>query len=212
MGVAETSGVSFTTFKLRGAAYQWWRAYELSSPDEVALLTWSQLSDMFLREYVPQDLRDSWRIEFELLRQGAMIVSEYAVRFDDLARHAPALVTTARERVRQFIEGLHPSIGISMVTELEMDIPYQQVVSIARRLEGMLARDREERKAKRSRETGSYSGDRAPAAHYGRGYVDCPVHSALLAASGILSPSRPHELYYALLVSSVPLARGVFSG
>ncbi|XP_070055680.1 uncharacterized protein [Nicotiana tomentosiformis] len=39
MGVAETSRVSFTTFQLRGAAYQWWHAYELSSPAEAASLT-----------------------------------------------------------------------------------------------------------------------------------------------------------------------------
>ncbi|XP_070034304.1 uncharacterized protein [Nicotiana tomentosiformis] len=39
-----------------------------------------------------------------------MIVSEYAVRFSELAGHASALVATVRERVRRFIEGLHPSI------------------------------------------------------------------------------------------------------
>ena len=68
MGVAELSGVSFTAFQLRGAAYQWWRAYELSSPAEAASLIWTQFSDMFLREYVLQSLRDAWRAEFEQLR------------------------------------------------------------------------------------------------------------------------------------------------
>ncbi|XP_070032865.1 uncharacterized protein [Nicotiana tomentosiformis] len=103
MGVAESSGVFFTTFQLRGAAYQWWRAYELGSPAEAASLTWTQFSDMFLREYVPLSLKDAWCAEFEQLRQGAMIVSEYAVCFSDLARYASALVTTVRERVRRFI-------------------------------------------------------------------------------------------------------------
>nr|XP_009791299.1 PREDICTED: uncharacterized protein LOC104238598 [Nicotiana sylvestris] len=114
-----------------------------------------------------------------------MTVSEYAVRFSDLARHAPALVSIVRERVRRFIEGLHPSTSISMAQELEMDISYQQVVSIPRRLE---------------------------AAHHGRGYVSRPVHSSLLDASGVPAPSRPQEPYYAPLVSSVPSARGVSGG
>ncbi|XP_070040447.1 uncharacterized protein [Nicotiana tomentosiformis] len=100
MGVTETSGVSFTIFQLRGAAYQWWRANELSNPAEAASLIWTQFSDMFLREYVPQSLRDSWHVEIEQLRQGAMTVSEYAVCFSNLARHAPALVATVQERVR----------------------------------------------------------------------------------------------------------------
>ena len=105
---------------------------------------------MFLHEYVPQSLRDDWRAEFEQLRQGAMTVLEYAVRFSELARHAPALVATVRERVRRFIEGLHPSIRASMARDLEMDITYQQAVSIARRVEGMFAQDRDEIEAKRS--------------------------------------------------------------
>lgn len=54
-----------------------------------------------------------------------MTVSEYAVHFSELDRHAPALVATVRERVRRFIEGLHPSIRTSMARELEMDITYQ---------------------------------------------------------------------------------------
>ncbi|XP_070054155.1 uncharacterized protein [Nicotiana tomentosiformis] len=125
MGIVETSGVFFTSFQLRGASYQWWRAYELSSLDEAASLTWTQFSEMFLREYVPQSLRDAWRAEFEQLRQGAMIVSEYVVRFSELARHAPDLVATVRERVHCFIEGLHPSIQTSMARDLEMDSTYQ---------------------------------------------------------------------------------------
>ncbi|XP_070057888.1 uncharacterized protein [Nicotiana tomentosiformis] len=139
MGVGESSGVSFNTFQIIGVAYQWWRAYELGSPAEATSLTWTQFSGMFLREYVPQSLRDAWRVEFERMRQGSMTVLEYAVRFSDLTRHAPALVATVRERVRRFIEGLHPSIRLSVARELEMDISYQQVLSIPRRLEGMLA-------------------------------------------------------------------------
>ncbi|XP_070047255.1 uncharacterized protein [Nicotiana tomentosiformis] len=147
------------------------------------------------------------------MRQGAMTVSEYAVRLNDLASHAPALVATVRERVRRFIEGLYPSIRISMVRELEMDISYRQVVSIATRLEGMLARYKDKREAKRSLESGTYSGTRASAAvRHGRGYGSRPANSALPAASGILVPSRPHEPYYAPLVSSVPPKWGVPSG
>ncbi|XP_070045839.1 uncharacterized protein [Nicotiana tomentosiformis] len=125
MGILEMSGVSFTAFQLRGAAYQWWRTYERSSPDEAASLTWTQFSEMFLREYVPQSLKDAWHVEFEQLRQGVMTVSEYVVHFSELARHAPALVATVRERVHRFIERLHPSIRTSMAREIEMDITYQ---------------------------------------------------------------------------------------
>ncbi|XP_070034728.1 uncharacterized protein [Nicotiana tomentosiformis] len=141
-----------------------------------------------------------------------MTVSEYAVRLSDLARHAPALVAIVRERVRRFIEGIHPSIRISMVRELETDISYQQVVSISWRLKGMLTRDRQERETKKSRESSTYSGTRAPAVVVFRSLLGSrPIHSTLLDASGILVPSRPQEPYYAPTVSSVPPVRGAFS-
>ncbi|XP_070056607.1 uncharacterized protein [Nicotiana tomentosiformis] len=139
-----------------------------------------------------------------------MTALEYAVRFSGLARYAPALVSTVRERVQRFIEGLHPCIRTSMASELEMDITYQKAVSIARRVDGMLARDTE-REAKRSRETGHYSGARAPATRYGRGFVSRPVHSALPAASGVLAPPRPQEPYYAPPVYSMPPTRGTIT-
>ncbi|XP_075104536.1 uncharacterized protein LOC142161644 isoform X1 [Nicotiana tabacum] len=99
-----------------------------------------------------------------------------------------------------------------MARELEMDITYQQAMSIAKRVEGMFSRDREEREAKRSRETGHYLGARALAARYGRGFVSRPVHSALPAASRVPAPPRPQEPYYAPPVSSMPPTRGAITG
>ncbi|XP_070035020.1 uncharacterized protein [Nicotiana tomentosiformis] len=136
MGIVETSGVAFTTFQLSREAYQC-RVYEEGSPTDATSLSWTQFSEMFLREFVPQVFRDAWRVKFEQLRRGTMSVSEYAVRFSDLSRHASALVSTVRERVHKFIEGLSYGIRFSMSRELETDVPFQQVVEIARQLEGM---------------------------------------------------------------------------
>ncbi|XP_070034688.1 uncharacterized protein [Nicotiana tomentosiformis] len=107
MGIVESSGVAFIRFQLSGPAYQWWWAYEEGSPADVALLTWARFSEIFLREFVTHTLQDAWRAEFAQLRQGTMTVLEYAVRFSELSKHAPALVSTVKERVRRFIEGLN---------------------------------------------------------------------------------------------------------
>ncbi|XP_070042551.1 uncharacterized protein [Nicotiana tomentosiformis] len=66
-----------------------------------------------------------------------MTVSKYAVWFNELSRYEPALVSTIRKRIRQFIEGLCPGIRFRIARELETDIPYQQGVEIAQRLEGI---------------------------------------------------------------------------
>lgn len=94
-----------------------------------------------------------------------------------------------------------------------MDIAYQQVVGIARRLEGMLTWDREEREAKRSRDSGKYSGTRAPvAARHGRVYVNRHVHLAFPASSGFSATPRTQAPYYAPPFSSASPAWGAFSG
>ncbi|XP_070022833.1 uncharacterized protein [Nicotiana sylvestris] len=114
MGISGSSGVSFTTFQLRGVAYDWWRTYELDSPDVAASLTWAPFLDLLLREYVPQSTRDVWRAKFEHLCQGNMTISKNVVRYTSLARHVPTLVDTVRERVRGCIEGLITPIRSSM--------------------------------------------------------------------------------------------------
>ncbi|XP_075091448.1 uncharacterized protein LOC142171659 [Nicotiana tabacum] len=48
-------------------------------------------------------------------------MSEYAVQFSGLSKHAPALVDTVRERVRQFIEVLNQSIRYNIARELESE-------------------------------------------------------------------------------------------
>ncbi|XP_070050621.1 uncharacterized protein [Nicotiana tomentosiformis] len=137
MGIVEVNGVGFTTFQLLRAACRWWQEYEEGWLADAAPLTWAQLSKMFLREFVPQTLYDAWHTEFEQLRQGTTSVSEYAIKFSELSRHAPTLVSTIRERIRRFIEGLSYGLRFIMARELEMDTPFQQVVEIAWRLEGM---------------------------------------------------------------------------
>ncbi|XP_070039131.1 uncharacterized protein [Nicotiana tomentosiformis] len=151
---------------------------------------------MFLRKFVPQSLRDAWRAKFEQLHQGTMSVSEYAVRFNYLARHPPALVATVRERVRRFIEGLKHDVQFSTARELESDISFQQVVWIACRVKGMWDQEREDRSShergvrrgqeredrevrrprRLERSTCPYFGGRV---RHGRGFVGQPVQFAL---------------------------------
>ncbi|XP_070052662.1 uncharacterized protein [Nicotiana tomentosiformis] len=87
-----------------------------------------------------------------------MTVSEYATRFSELARHAPALVPTVREQVRRFIEGLDYDLKICMTRELQSDTLFQQVVEISRMLERVMYEERESKEAKRSRNYGGFCG------------------------------------------------------
>ncbi|XP_070045593.1 uncharacterized protein [Nicotiana tomentosiformis] len=117
MGIVEVSEIAFNIFQLSGEAYQWWQVYEEGRPVDAVPPTWAQFVEIFLEEFVPQALRDAWRIEFKRLRQGTITVSEYAIRLSELARRAPILVPTVRERVHIFIEGLDYDLKICMARE-----------------------------------------------------------------------------------------------
>ena len=76
----------------------------------------------------------------------------------------------------------------------------------------MLGREREDREAKKPRDSGGYSGARAPvAACHGRDYVSRPVPSELLSSSGILATPRSQVAHYTPPLSSAPPAWGAFS-
>ncbi|XP_009801797.2 uncharacterized protein [Nicotiana sylvestris] len=85
------------------------------------------------------------------------MVSEYAIRFTDLSRHTPTLVSTVKERVRRFIEGLSYCLRFSMSQDLETYTLFQQVIEIARRMDHMWGKERKYREAKRPRDYFSLS-------------------------------------------------------
>ncbi|XP_070047525.1 uncharacterized protein [Nicotiana tomentosiformis] len=151
--------------------YQWWQAYELGSPAESASLTWVQFSEIFLREFVPQSFRDAWCVEFEQLLQGTMSVLEYAVRFNDLARHAPHLVAAVVGIARR---------GEGIWGQEREDMRGHEI-------EYMRDQEREDREARRHRRperfTGPYFGGKV---RHGRGFVGQPVQFALQASHNIL--------------------------
>ncbi|XP_070055755.1 uncharacterized protein [Nicotiana tomentosiformis] len=152
MGIVEVSEVDFTTFQLMGSTYRWLQAYEERSPVGAVSFTWAQFSNLFLREFVPLTLRDALRSEFEQLCQGTITVSEYAMWFSEISRHATSLVSTVRERV----------------------------VEITRRLESIQGWEMEDREAKRPRCSGGIMGSYfAGKICHRRGFISRPVQYAL---------------------------------
>nr|XP_009765603.1 PREDICTED: uncharacterized protein LOC104217144 [Nicotiana sylvestris] len=119
------------------------------------------------------------------MKKGTMIVSEYAIRFSELARRAPTLVPSVKERVRKFIEGLDYDIKICMARELHTNTPFQQVVEIARRIEGVLAEEKGYKETKRSQSTGGFSGFYSSGMnHYGEGSSSRSAQSAHQSTRG----------------------------
>ncbi|XP_070023205.1 uncharacterized protein [Nicotiana sylvestris] len=116
-GILEASRVSFTTFQISGATLSWWEAYERHRPVGAAPLSWQQFSILFLEKYVLESHLEELCRQFKHLHQGNRSVTQYGMRFSELARHVVWLVTTDRERIKRFIDGLDFQLRLLMTRE-----------------------------------------------------------------------------------------------
>ena len=60
----------------------------------------------FLDRFFPREKRESKVVEFINLRQEGMSVLEYSLKFTELLKYAPSLVSGPRDEMNHFIKGV----------------------------------------------------------------------------------------------------------
>ncbi|XP_070034563.1 uncharacterized protein [Nicotiana tomentosiformis] len=127
-----------------------------------------------------------------------MIVTQYEMRFMELACHAVFLVPTERERIIRFIDGLIYGLRYGMTLESEMDARFDQVIEIARCLEHVRRLEREENEVKRPRGSGGIgSASSGVQSHYNIGRPFRPAQATRHIPRGL---SVRHNSYIACLL------------
>nr|XP_009769703.1 PREDICTED: uncharacterized protein LOC104220520 [Nicotiana sylvestris] len=115
-----------------GAAFSWWETYERRRPVGAAPLIWQEFYVLFLEKFVPQSHREKLSKQLEQLRQDDMFVTQYEMRFSELAHHGVWLVPTNRERIKRFIDGLTFELRLLMTRGRVFGATFDEVVDIAR--------------------------------------------------------------------------------
>jgi hypothetical protein len=103
----------YITYRLSGEARHWWTAKKVLLIQELGsgeAISWPRFQKEFLQQYFPKILRDVKAREFMDLTQGNMTVTQYAGRFNELARFAPYMVADEENQVRKLEQGLNPRI------------------------------------------------------------------------------------------------------
>ncbi|XP_058217343.1 uncharacterized protein LOC131328413 [Rhododendron vialii] len=72
--------------------------------------------NLFLEKYFPAPVKQAMAQEFMDLKQRSLTVTQYAARFEELARHASTVVPTDVAKARKFEWGLSRSIRTSVVS------------------------------------------------------------------------------------------------
>ncbi|XP_070054693.1 uncharacterized protein [Nicotiana tomentosiformis] len=121
MHATEKEAVELAAFRLRDIAILWYEEWERSKARDAPIDSWEIFSDAFLDQYLSREIRQARVDQFLALKQSNMSVREYSLRFDSLARYAPSIVATMRDRIHIFIAGLAPGLTEVCATAVLQD-------------------------------------------------------------------------------------------
>ncbi|XP_062094401.1 uncharacterized protein LOC133800456 isoform X1 [Humulus lupulus] len=108
MRVEGSERVACASYMLRDDARIWWDV--VSQQRNVAVMTWEEFKSIFNEKYYIVVVRATKVDEFINLTQNRSTVTEYAIKFDRLAKFAPDLVPTDASRRDRFVQGLNVMI------------------------------------------------------------------------------------------------------
>ncbi|XP_059281036.1 uncharacterized protein LOC132034677 [Lycium ferocissimum] len=92
----------------------------------------------FLDHYLPAEVRRARADEFLLLHQNNMSVREYSLKFNSLARYAPAMVAEMEDGMHRFVTGLGPHlIKDCMTASLQSGMDIARIQAYAQNLKDL---------------------------------------------------------------------------
>nr|KYP41173.1 hypothetical protein KK1_037472 [Cajanus cajan] len=86
LGSSDERKLAYAVYMLGGEVEYWWRGTRQMLESKGVLIDWDCFRRVFLEKYFPDSVRYAKEAEFMRLHQGSLSVSEYAMRFEYLAR------------------------------------------------------------------------------------------------------------------------------
>ncbi|XP_074347442.1 uncharacterized protein LOC141686298 [Apium graveolens] len=115
--VKDDKKAQYTSYYLKDESSYWWESSKAFLEGEV--VTWEKFTKMFLEKYLPIYMQDQLKMRILNLRQEDMTVTEYEVKFSELARFVHEYVNTKAKKAKRFQQRLKPWI-LSQVALLEI--------------------------------------------------------------------------------------------
>nr|KYP38934.1 Transposon Ty3-G Gag-Pol polyprotein [Cajanus cajan] len=168
LGCPPDRRLAYAVCMLVGEAEHWWRGtYQMLAARGVTV-DWECFRTVFIEKYFPESVRHAKEAEFMRLHQGGMTVSEYAMKFEHLARfYSQGIAETWK--CRKFADGLRYELKRVVVpmaiTEFPALVEKEKVVE---RLEGGNRVVRTARGPSRSKKGGYVARQSSSAASGGR--------------------------------------------
>ena len=105
MGVGPNEKEEVVAYQLKGVTQIWFDQWKGEKGNGYVVF-WEEFKLAFLNRFFPLELRESMLVEFMNLKQGAMSVREYALKFNQLSKYSPHLVVDLRFRMNKVVMGV----------------------------------------------------------------------------------------------------------
>ena len=79
-------------------------------------VNWKTFQQVFLRHYFPESICDQKEQEFMLLKQVGRDLAQYDQEFNRLMRFGPGQVSTEKDRIKKFRNGMKFSLQTVLAT------------------------------------------------------------------------------------------------
>ena len=108
--IDEADKVNFATHYLEGPANVWWDNLKEIRFEAGQVIPWTEFKDDFRKAHIPASLMKIKQQEFLALTQGHMTISEYLIKFNNLARYARDDANTEEKKKDRFLHGMHQAL------------------------------------------------------------------------------------------------------
>ncbi|XP_062109829.1 uncharacterized protein LOC133821681 [Humulus lupulus] len=133
MELSDRQRVSCAVYLLKIDARIWWDV--IKQTRDLNTMTWAEFIHAFSKKYYSPAVLATKVDEFVTLVQGNLSVTDYAHKFDRLAKFAPEVVPTDAFRVQRFVRGLKSMIARDVVMTCVEGVSYAEVLDRALKAE-----------------------------------------------------------------------------
>ncbi|KAH1261894.1 hypothetical protein GmHk_02G004646 [Glycine max] len=125
MACLEGQKVAFGTYTLVEEAEYWWENTRQCLEAKGQVVTWEVFKRVFLEKYFSEDIRNKKEMEFLELKQGNIIVVEYAAKFKEMVRYFPHYQgrDSGSSKCVKFLNGLRLKASCELLIGLLASVP-----------------------------------------------------------------------------------------